>query len=43
MSSDADMFVKLVRKTAEVLDPNDPKKKVLQDVVDRIDAEEVTP
>jgi len=42
MSSDADMFVKLVRKITEVLDPNDPKKKVFQDVVDRLDEMEAT-
>jgi hypothetical protein len=42
MSSDADMFVKLVRKTTEVLDPNDPKKKVFQDVADRLDEMEAT-
>lgn len=43
MATDAELFVKLVRKTAEVLDPNDPKKKVFQDVVDRLDEKEATP
>jgi len=37
MSSDTDLFVKLFRKTTEVLDPTDPKKKVFQDVVDKLD------
>lgn len=37
MPSDAEMFAKLVRKTTEVLDPTDPKKKVFQDVVAAID------
>jgi len=31
------LFVKLFRKTTEVLDPTDPKKKVFQDVVDKLD------
>ena len=37
MSSDTDLFVKLFRKTTEVLDPTDTKKKVFQDVVDKLD------
>lgn len=37
MASDAEMFAKLVRKTAKVLDPADPKKKVFQDVVSAMD------
>ena len=37
MASDAEMFAKLVRKTAEVLDPDDPKKKVFQKVFQKED------
>ena len=33
MPTDAKMFNKLVLKTAEVLDPADPMKKVFQDIV----------
>lgn len=35
MTSDAELFAKLVRKTAHVLDPADPKKKVFQKVVQK--------
>ena len=40
MASDAEMFEKLLRTTARVLDPDDPKKKVFQDVVDALDEKE---
>ena len=35
MTSDAELFAKLVRKTAQVLDPADPKKKVFQEIVNK--------
>ncbi len=37
MATDTGMFEKLLRTTARVLDPEDPKKRVVQDVVDALD------
>lgn len=40
MSSDAEMFEKLLRTTAKVLGPDDPKKKVFEDIVAVLDEKE---
>jgi hypothetical protein len=42
MSSDAEMFEKLLRTTAKVLDQDDPKKTVFEDIVAVLDEKEAT-
>jgi hypothetical protein len=42
MPSDAEMFGKLLRTTAKVLDQDDPKKTVFEDIVAALDEKEAT-
>ena len=37
MASDAELFEKLLRKSAEVLDPSNPAKRVCKDIIDKLD------